>query len=70
MSAFCVRFKICRIIPTNLVGGDLPPKDPFDRNNVQNDVGVFLPRGRAGFTKATGYKCTTIQLLYGNTDNY
>lgn len=65
-----VNFKICTIIPENLVGCDLPPEDSFNRNNVQNDVGVFLPRGRAGFTNATGYKRITIQLLYGNADNY
>lgn len=37
------------------LGGDLSSQNPFDGDNVQNDVGVFLPRGRAGFTKTTGH---------------
>lgn len=35
-------------------GRDLPPKDTFNRDNVQNDVGIFIPRRRAGLPKAAG----------------
>jgi hypothetical protein len=35
-------------------GRDLPSQDPFNRNNVQNDVGIFIPRRRTGFTKTAG----------------
>ena len=35
-------------------GRDLPPKDTFDRDDVQNDVGVFIPRRRARLPTAAG----------------
>lgn len=41
-------------LSSKTVGGNLPSKDPSDRDNVQNDVGVFLPRRRAGFATPAG----------------
>ena len=35
-------------------GRDLPLKDTFDRVHVQNDVGIFIPRRRAGLPTAAG----------------
>lgn len=56
---------------SHFAGWDLPFKDIFDRDNVQNDVGIFLPgRGTRLSTAAGLFKFTALRCQWDHLINF